>query len=108
MKTELNELVGNTHITFAVKKRSLIGNMLVRNKQLSAKQDTTLNRQKCNALGCRQYPLVSLKERLIINGILLTITKSLSCKTKNVIYIWNCKLCNETYFVNNTTLPQSY
>ena len=98
MKTELNELVGNTHITFAVKKRSSIGSMLVRNKQLSAKQDTTLNGQKCNAPGCRQCPLVSLKERPIVNGIPLTIPKSLNCKSKNIIYMWNCKLCNETYF----------
>ena len=98
MKTELTELVGNTRITFAVKKRSSIGNMLVRNKQLSAKQETTLYGQKCNASGCRQCPLVSQEERPIINGIQLTIPKSLNCKSKNIIYMWNCKLCNETYF----------
>ena len=64
--------------------------MLVRNKQLSAKQEqeTTLYGQKCNAPGCRQCPLASLKERPIVNGIQLTIPKSLNCKSKNIICMW--------------------
>ena len=98
LKTEFNELIGNTRIMFAVKKQSSIGNMLVKNKELSSNLNTTQIGQKCNAPGCRQCPLVSPENRFMINGITLTTPKSLNCKAKNIIYMWNCKLCSETYF----------
>ena len=72
--------------------------MLVRNKQLSAKQETTLNGQICNVPGCRHCPLVGLKEKLIDNGISLIILKSLNYRSKNIIYMWQSNLCNETCF----------
>ena len=87
LKTEFNELIGNTRIMFAVKKQSSIGNMLVQNKQLSTKHNSAQNGQKCNATGCRQCPLVNSKNHFEVNGIPLKIPKSLNCKSKNIIYM---------------------
>ena len=75
LKTEFNELIGNTRIMFAVKKQSSIGNMLVKNKELSSNLNTTQIGQKCNAPGCRKCPLVSPENRFMINGITLTTPK---------------------------------
>ena len=83
---------------FAIKKQSSIGNTMVLNKQLSTK-NTTTNGQKCNAPGCMQCPLVNQERRLKINGIPLTVPRFLNCKSKSIIYIWLCNLCDdEPYF----------
>ena len=78
----------------ATKKRSSLGNVFVRNKQLSF-TNTILDNQRCNARGCRQCPLSSDKRNLLVNGELIRVPRHLNCKSKNVIYMWVCKLCFE-------------
>ena len=41
MTNEFQQLIGDTRVMLATKKRSLIGNVFVRNKQLSTQQQTT-------------------------------------------------------------------
>ena len=104
LKQEMNELVGDTRVTFAVKKHSSIGNMMIRNKELGIKENTT-NGQRCNAPGCRQCPLVNDEHRFTINGKPLIVPRNLNCKSKNIIYLWLCKLCFdpiEPYFGRTT------
>ena len=98
---EINELIGDTRVLFAIKKRSSIGNMVVRNKQLSMKLNNT-NGQKCNAPGCLQCPLVNKDSRFLVNGKSVVAPKHLNCKSKNVIYTWICQLCYENYFGRTT------
>ena len=76
---------------------------MVQNKQLSLKECDT-NNQKCNAGGCRQCPAVINAQKLSINNNQLTIPKSLNCKSKNVVYLWQCNLCTptEAYFGRTT------
>ena len=97
------ELIGNTRILFALKKSSSIGNKVVRNKQLSFPNSST-DDQHCNGRGCRQCPLVNDKNIVEINGNSLRIPSHLNCKSKNVIYMWVCKVCGEkeTYFGRTT------
>ena len=71
--------------------------MTVKNKQLSIKQTHT-DSQKWNTPGCRQCPLVNDVNKLMLNGKSLTIPRHLNCKSKRIIYLWTCKLCNEPYF----------
>ena len=54
---ELQLLIGDVRVIFATKKRSSIGNSVVRNKQLSLTKSDATN-QRCNAGGCRQCPAV--------------------------------------------------
>ena len=99
LNNEISELIGNTKIMFAMRKNSSIGNQLVRNKQLSS-AEIIAEGQKCNARGCRQCPLVIDQEKLLVNGNTVNIPRSLNCKSKNIIYLWICKLCGakEVYF----------
>ena len=103
LKTEMEELIGETRGMFAVKKHSSIGNMMVRNKvrKLSTKLKLC-NSQTCNAPGCRQCPLVHKENKFVVNGKTVVAPKHLNCKSKNVIYLWNCILCAEENYFGRT------
>ena len=55
LKDEINQLIGNTRVMFAVKKHSSIGNSMVRNKNLCILENN-INSQKCGAPGRLQCP----------------------------------------------------
>ena len=94
MKDEISELIGDTRVMFAMRKRTSIGNTLVCNKKLNLHQTATEG-QKCNGRGCRQCPLVNESRSLTVNGNTVKIPQNLNCKTRNIIYMWMCKLCGE-------------
>ena len=104
LQNDINQLIGDTRIMFAVKKGSSIGNSLVRNKALCILEATDAQNQKCNAPGCQQCPLVNTEKKLSINNINISIPTSLNCKSRNVIYLWRCKLCqdSDSYFGRTT------
>ena len=87
----------------AMKKRTSIKNSVVRNKQLSL-IDSNSDTQRCNARGCLQCPLVIDSNTKVVNGCTVRIPKHLNCKSKNVIYMWVCTLCEEkeVYFGRTT------
>ena len=103
LDNELRQLMGDTRIMFALKKNNSIGNTVVRNKQICFPLAGS-NGQHCNARGCRQCPQINNESSVTINGNTLHIPKHLNCKSKNVIYMWICKLCgeSETYFGRTT------
>lgn len=87
-----------------MKKRSAIGSSVVRNKQLSFPNNTISTDQRCNGRGCRQCPSTIDRPNVTVNNISVPISKSLNCKSKNVIYLWLCNLCSgtEAYFGRTT------
>ena len=48
--------------------------------------------------------LVNTNKTIVVNDKTLSVPRHLSCKSRNVIYLWRCKLCNETncYFGRTT------
>ena len=92
---------------FAVKKHGSIGSAVVRNKQLSIPSNS-ITTQRCNGTGCRQCPLVTNKTQISINNQLLSIPKNLNCKSKNIIYLWLCKLCAEREAYFGRTIQESH
>ena len=87
-----------------MKKGTSVGNSMVRNKALCTETLSNSVNQKCNAPGCLQCPLVNTQHKLTINNTNLSIPRSLNCKTRNVIYLWKCKLCDasDCYFGRTT------
>ena len=83
----------------AVKKNPSIGNKFIRNKALSTEL-TQLPNQKCNAQNCLQCPLVNTSNSTTVNNTRISIAKTLNCKSRNVIYLWQCQPCEEenSYF----------
>ncbi len=97
--TELQQLIGETKIVMAVKKNPSIGNKLVKNKLFSTEQ-TQLPNQKCNSTNCEQCPLVNTSSSVTVNNSCIRLPKTLNCKSRNVIYLWQCMLCavEDSYF----------
>ena len=95
---EIKQLVGDIRIMLALKKGSSIGNRIVRNKQLSF--SNTIDSQKCHGRGCLQCPRVNEQNNFVINGKSIQVPRNLNCKSRNVIYLWLCKICGvkEVYF----------
>ena len=77
-----------------MKKGSSLGNTVVRNKQLSI-SSTDGDSQRCNGRGCLQCPLTNTKSKIVVNGNVVRIPRHLNCRSRNVIYMWICKLCGE-------------
>ena len=98
-ETDLLTIIGNTKIVMAVKKNPSIGNSVVRNKLLSF-EETQLENQKCGGPGCMQCPLSNTNTTEHVNNKRLKLPQTLNCKSRNVIYLWQCRLCDEenSYF----------
>ena len=98
-KEDLQQAIGNTKVIMAVKKNPSIGNGVVQNKLLSSK-DQLLGNQKCGSPNCLQCPLVNTNNEILVNNIPVKPSKTLNCKSRNVIYLWQCQICQEenSYF----------
>ena len=109
LNNEFHQLIGDTRIMFAMKKGSSLGNLVVRNKQLSIVNPDNGNTQQCNGRGCLQCPLSNNKSKVIVNDQVVRVPRNLNCRSKNVIYLWLCKLCEEreAYFGRTTQKCQS-
>ena len=84
---------------FALKKNESIQQKVVKNRKLSlGDQDVTgtaKSSQKCGASRCMTCPLLfDLQDNVIVNGIQLVLDPALNCKSKNVIYLAQCKICH--------------
>ena len=77
----------------AVKKNPSIGNAVVQNKQLST-ETKVLTDQKCHGPGCLQCPLVNTNNEISVNNVQVKSSKTLNCKSRNVIYLWQCQICD--------------
>ena len=91
----------------AVKKNPSIGNKSIRNKILSEEQ-TPLPNQKCKATSCLQCPLVNMSNISIVNGLTIPSGKALNCKSRNVIYLWQCQLCTQDNSYFGRTIQKSH
>ena len=102
LHNEFQQLIGDTRILFALKKSSSIGNTVVQNKHLSFPL-ATLQWSWLSSV-----PTDQRRNIVEINGNTLRIPRHLNCKSKNIIYMWICKLCGakETYF--GRTIQESH
>ena len=95
LKDDFKNVMGETKIVFALRKGRSIGNTVVQNKALSEHLVGSSTDQKCGASGCIQCPLAVTSDTISVNNKNIQIPKNLNCKTRNSIYLWKCKLCNE-------------
>ena len=76
--------------------------MVVKNKQLCMQQ-VELEDQKCNGPNCQQCPLVNTSDNININNMNVKKQNNLNCKSRNVLYLWQCQLCRvEDSYIGRT------
>ena len=104
---DLQQIIGNTKIIMAIKKNPSIGNAAIRNKLLSF-DEKQLNNQKCGATNCLQCPLVNTSATATVNGLQVKAAKTLNCKSRNVIYLWQCQICETDNSYFGRTIQKSH
>ena len=92
-KNDLVQAVGDTKIIMAVKRNPSIGNTVVQNKQISMLSQIKPD-QRCQGPGCLQCPLVNTNNNVNVNNMQVKPSKTLNCKSRNVIYLWQCQVCD--------------
>ena len=106
-EADIKTLIGDTKIVIATKKNLSIGNSIVKNKQLCTVQ-TELESQKCGASNCLQCPLVNTSNTININKMKVKKQKNLNCKSRNVLYLWQCLLCEDEDSYIGRTIQKSH
>ena len=79
----------------------------MKNKQLCSLQTELVN-QKCNAPNCQQCPLVNTAKQITVNNIPVQKQKNLNCKSRNVLYLWQCQLCIDENSYMGRTIQKSH
>ena len=108
LDNDIKQLCGNVKIIVAMRKHSSISNLVIKNRKLSNGSEPEYDRssQKCNSGRCYTCPLLFEDSEIMINGKKCKLDMRLNCKSKNVIYVAKCKLCddyNDTYFGKTVT-----
>ena len=106
-KNDLQQAIGDTKIIMAVKKNPSIGNSVVRNKQLST-IETIKQNQSCQASNCLQCPLVNTNNNIYVNNKQVKPQKTLNCKSRNIIYLWQCQICDNENSYFGRTIQKSH
>lgn len=104
LRSDIQVLTGDNRLIVAIKKCKTLGNVLVKNRCLSVMETANSNNQKCNSANCLQCPLVDTNSGVEVNGKAIRISQRLNCSSRNVIYLWQCKLCkNDNSYFGRTT-----
>eukprot|EP00116_Pleurobrachia_bachei_P000265 sb/3460527/ len=112
MDEDIKSAAGDVQTVFALRKHPSIGNTVVRNRKLSEghEERVPMDSQKCGSRGCKTCELMGSSTRFQTNGESVDLDMTLNCKTANVIYIAQCRIClenggRETTYIGQTTTP---
>ncbi len=98
LESDIKILTGdNTQTRVAARKGRSVASVVVKNNQLCASNATTnslAGSQKCGARGCLTCPAIcDSNEGMDVNGRIVKPSRQLNCKSKNIIYLAQCTLC---------------
>ena len=114
MKEDIERLIGDVRIIFALKKHEAINDYVIKNRSLSRvfaqNKFRTASSQSCGGKKCGTCPLLfESGKKVMVNGKEVILDMRLSCRDKNVIYVAQCSICTgsnlgeSTYFGQTTT-----
>ena len=84
-----------------------IGNSVLKNKILST-NEVQLENQRCGATSCLQCPLVTTNTETKVNNMKVKTSRTLNCKSRNVIYLWQCNICDTENSYFGRTIQKSH
>lgn len=99
-KDDIKHIIGDCRIIYALKKHEAIERLVVKNRNLGTKQPVSKFfgpkiSQVCNGPGCETCPILAhFNEALVVNGQELILDQSLTCKSKSIIYVAQCRICS--------------
>lgn len=97
IQPDINRLAGKeTKLLVASRKGKSIGNKSVKNRKLCELAEDNSGSQKCGGKGCKTCPLLcDAGEIFYINGKEVKVPDRFNCKTRNALYIAQCKICDQ-------------
>ena len=97
LESDIDHIVGEeTRVLVATRKGQSIANRVVKNKHLCQTDPTPSSTQQCGGKNCQSCQLLQGRkgESTVVNGIQVKVpNKNLTCKTQNVVYLAQCRLC---------------
>ena len=112
---DIRTAAGNVHTVFALRKHPSIGNTVVRNRRLSEGSEgndegSVREDQRCGGRGCKTCDLMGASTSFTTNQQTVKLDMSLNCKSSNIIYIAQCRVClergeRETTYIGQTMTP---
>ena len=108
LESDISRVTGkDTSVRVANRRGQTIGGRVVKNGSLCAEEDLIRDSQCCEAPKCRTCSLLCKPgENLSVNGMTVKVPDKYTCKSKNVLYIAQCKSCEpgtENTYVGQTT-----
>ena len=105
IKPDIYQLIGgNVEVLVAARRGASIGSQVVKNRQLCELPTEDISTQKCGAGKCQCCPsMCNMGDKFNINGMTVVVKKKLNCKSKNVIYLGQCQLCDWVFSDNTYT-----
>ena len=101
LEPDIKRILGEVRIIFALKKNQSIQQKVVKNRGLSLGENNPMApifaakvSQACGSKGCETCPLLfNLQNDIFVNGLKVILDKSLNCKSKGIIYLAQCLIC---------------
>ena len=108
LEPDISKLTGtNTKVTVASRKGRSIGSKTVKNNKLCLLDDGDQISQKCGVNKCKSCELLcNTGEIFCVNGKKINVPNRFNCKTRNALYLAQCKVCkptDENTYVGQTT-----
>ena len=93
IQPDINSIIGDTRIIFALSKGPSIGNLLIHNRHVctSADEVNAPKDQRCLMARCMTCGLMNRNETATTNCTSVKLVQNVNCKTENVIYFAQCK-----------------
>ena len=96
IEPDISRLVGgDTKLLVSARRGTSIGSKVVQNRGL-CETVKSLPSQRCGTPRCETCPLLlDMGQTLNVNGKLITVKSNLNCKSRNVIYLAQCEICQQ-------------
>ncbi len=111
LQDDINRLIGPAKIIVAARKRRSIANRVLRNGAVCEIPRTSQDgwSQKCGGGRCGACVLMAEGDDVFnINGKQLSVPRNFNCKTRHVIYVAQCNICNQTIVVPHEDQEDTY
>ena len=102
-KIVIENLIGPHRIIMALKKNPNIGDSLFSKKKFAATRVRSSSLSPCRS-NCKTCPLLSLENKITLEGRVFSLFTEGSCKSEDVIYVCVCKSCDD-FYIGQTITP---
>ena len=84
--------------------RTNMRSLLFKQQEFASCPSVILNDQRCNSSGCETCGVISEEHSFVFEGVTMKASNTANCKSKNVIYLAICSICQD-FYIGQTQTP---